>query len=286
MQVRLTASIFLLIVCVTAVVCIPSAFSSQFIDSWAEIEVLSFNGENIFMKLRIFVLGKHTNQKMWITSEFPSTSGPVHVQVSRAICDVIFNEGTNVTIFSYAYSVNHTYYEARPKIFGYLLFPWDYHKLLLFISPSFNLTMDSHQWSCELPSQNYEGRFQVTHAPTSDDPSRYKLVLEIKHSEKFSWGVGLLVGGIITATYALSIILTTILGLIAYREKSYDLIKTLVRISSAIIFFVPAFEIAFYTLKSPLPLVFFDMLLIFTVPWNIAIIVFGVFFLYSRSENK
>ena len=75
---------------------------------------------------------------------------------------------------------------------------------------------------------------------------------------------------------------TIIIALISLRKRSLDLVQNLIRISLAIIFFVPAFEIAFYNLKSPLPLVLSDIFMILIIPWNIFIIIFAVLLTYSR----
>jgi len=49
-------------------------------------------------------------------------------------------------------------------------------------------------------------------------------------------------------------------------------------------FFVPAFQIAFYNLKSPLPLVLSDIFMIPVIPWNMVIIISAVLIHYFKNE--
>lgn len=265
--------------------CIPLALSARSVNAWVNLKVFSFDGETISFNLKIFIIGNYADQNIWVMSEAPS-SDAVYVEVRRGICDVVFQEGTNITVFSYSYSYNHSYYRAEPKWGGYLLFPWDKHELVLYIFPSFNITMDEHPWICELPSPNYEGIFKITHAPTGDEPFRYKFELEIKHSSSFSNAVSWLQLVTIGSTYALSLVLTIIIILITFRKKANHLIDMLTHVSSAIIFFVPVYEIAFYSLKSPLPLVLSDILMISVIPWNLLIIIFAVLLNYKMRKSK
>ena len=248
-------------------------------DGWVNVEVLSFDGQNIFFKLEIYTVGNHVEDSIWLKLEPSSgsvsdgSSWSVVVEVWRGISNVIFNEGTNITVFTYQYSYNHSYYEAEPRLAGYLLFPYDEHKLTLYISPSFNITLDTHPYVCGLPSPNYQGTFQVTPTPTSEQKFMHKFELEIKHSPAFASGVLLMLSLIIGSLYKMTIVMATMLALVFVGRRKDSLISNVIRVSSATIFFVPAFEIAFNSLKSPLPLVFPDILLVFLVPFNTALII-------------
>jgi hypothetical protein len=263
---------------------IPSALSSRPVNAWANFKVFSFDGETISFNLKIFVIGNYVDQNIWIMSEAPS-SDAVYVEVRRGICDVVFQEGTNITVFSYSYSYNHSYYRAEPKLGGYLLFPCDKHSLVLYIFPSINITIDEHPWTCELPSTNYEGTFRITKAPKSDEPFRYKFELEINHSSSFTFAVSWLQWTTIGFTYTLSFVLTIIIILVFYK-KANPSIGILTQVSSAIIFFIPAYEIAFSSLKSPLPLVLSDILMISAIPWNLGILIFAVWLNYKNGKLK
>lgn len=248
------------------------------INSWANVEVVSFDGTHIYFSLKIFVKGNHINERMWVRVEPPS-SDSVYVEVRRGICDIVYNEETNLTVFSYSYSYEQTQYTSKPKFWGYLLFPWDEHRLVLFIYSSFNLTIDAHPWNCELPFQNYIGKFQVTHSPTNEDPFRYKLVLEIKHSSGFIWAVAFFLYTIVGGTLALTIVLIVI-TILAIKRNLKNKLQNVITVSSAIIFFIPAFEIAFNNVRSPLPLVFSDFLMILAFIFNVATILAAVYKLY------
>jgi hypothetical protein len=244
------------------------------------MEVLSFDGENILFNLKISVAGNHAEERMLIRDTPPADGG---IDVWTDVADVTFNEGTNITVFFYSYAYNYTNYHANPKMFGYLVFPWDEHSLVLYTVTQFELDIDPKPTICYLPSQNYEGKFSVQkQTPTGMYPLIYKVDLEIKHSSSFVTAVSYMIWLPIGATYALTIPLTIITILMFLRKKPETLISNLIHISSAILFFVPAFEIAFYNLKSPLPLVLSDILMISVIPWNIGIIVAAVLFNYFK----
>lgn len=284
---------FSFVVCIALSLNITASSSSQVVDSWADIEVLSFNGENISFKLTISTLGNHVKDIIWLrieppyisTSDGHGISDTLYAEIWRSISDVVFNEGLNITVFSYAYAYNHTYYKAEPKAGGYLLFPWDEHRLVLYMVPSFNLTMDENPLVCGVPSQNYEGIFQATFAPTSTQPSMYSLKLTVKHSVSFTTGAFLILLSTVVSLYLPSFSSVAVIILIALKRKSHDLILNLVHVSSAIIFFVPAFQIAFYSLKSPLPLVFWDVLLIPVIPLNALIIICALLLKFKEKQN-
>jgi len=258
-------------------------------DGWVNVEVLSFDGQNILFKLEISVVGNHAEDSIWLKVEPSSSSASdgsgwgVVVEVWRGISNVVFNDGTNITVFTYQYSYNHSYYEAEPKWSGYLLFPYDEHRLTLYISPSFEVILDAHPSVCRVPSSNYEGTFQVTQTPTSENTFMHRLDLQIKHSPAFVSEVSLMLSLIIGSLYVLTLVMALILALAFVGIRKDSPIPNLIRVSSTTIFFIPAFEIAFNSLKSPLPLVFPDILLALLVPMNAAIIIASLF--YKRRSN-
>lgn len=273
-------AVCLLLGCSTVSLFIPQVSSSRLRDSWANIEVFSFDGENILLDLKISVVGNHAEEIMLVRDTPPVDGG---LEVWADVADVVFNDGTNITIFSYYYAYNYTNYNATPKSFGYLVFPWDEHRLVLYIVPQFELDIDPKPTICYLPSQNYEGKFSVLQqTPTSKHPFIYKLDLDIKHSPSFVIAVSCMVWIPVSATLALTIFLTGITILIFLRKKSEISISNIIHISSAILFFVPVFEFAFYTLKSPLPLVLSDIIIVIAIPWNIGIMVVAVLLNYFR----
>jgi hypothetical protein len=258
------------------------------IDSWVDINVVSFNGENILFDLEVTVRGDHTGDSMHIKIEPTSGStseggfATVFIEVFRGVSEVVYHSGDNVTVFSYFYSYNHTYYNPEPKFVGQLLFPWDKHDLTLYLEPSFNISMDEHPKICSLPSQNYEGSFQVRFTPDNQRPTLHVVTLSIQHSKSFSDGVFAILWIPLFFLYGLSVVLMVLIALIFFRKKNIDNLSNIVRVSSAVLFFVPAFEIAFYNLKSPLPFVFSDTLMILLIPAHVTIICCALILLYKR----
>jgi hypothetical protein len=281
LQIRLIFAASFLLTSTIVNLHIPTVSSSLSVNSWADVEVLSFNGETIAINLKIFIVGNHADREMLIRSiPPPEHFGGVQVWTAR-ICDVIFNEETNITIFSYSGTFDSTNYEAKHKLLGYLLFPCDEHSLVLYIAPksALNFTMDPQTHLCTLP-QNYEGEFRISSYSTAAYPSAHKLVVEIGHPSVFTQAVlGMLVATIGGTVFLTGFLLAIVIQ-IYRKKKSYDLIPNLIRISSAMMFFVPAFEIALYSLKSPLSLVFSDILLIPVILFNIVIMVLAVWLNY------
>jgi len=271
--------------------CVSPVSSVKTVDSWVDLAVISFDGENILFRLEIYVRGNHVNDTIWVRIEPPLVSGsdehsiqafPV-VEIWRVIEDVIYYENINVTTFSYFYSYEHKYYRAEPKFFGILLFPFDTHTLTLYISPSFNLTIDSHPKVCSLPSSNYVGRFTVRYTPTKDQPLLHELTLEIKHSSNFSFIVFAILFVVTLSIFALSFLSTVIIW---RRKKSGEHIIKLVRVPLTALFFIPTFEIAFYNLKAPLSLVFWDIIMVILIVWNVFNIIWSSYIYYNLSLLK
>jgi hypothetical protein len=262
------------------------------VDSWVDINVVSFNGENILFDLEVTVRGDHTGDSMRIKIEPTSSSSSgggsisstVSIEIFRGISEVVYHSGDNVTVFSYFYSYNHTYYNAEPKFMGQLLFPWDKHGLTLYLEPTFNISIDEHPKICKLPSQNYEGSFQVRFTPTNERLTLHTITLDIQHSKGFIDAASLILWIPLIFLIGLSAVLIILIAFVFFRKKSLDILSNVVRVSSAILFFVPAFEIAFYNLKSPVPLVLSDTLMILLIPVNVIVICFALILLYKRRQ--
>jgi hypothetical protein len=246
--------------------CFVPVAKAELPNSWVNIEITSFNGDSISFNLQVTVRGNHIADSMTIQIEPTSSGEGVTVVVRRGISQKIYSQDTNVTVFSfdYSYAVRSPFYEAGPKLLSLLLFPADYHSLIFYLVPSFNMTVDQHPTVCQVPSQNYQGTFAVT--PASD---MLTVTVSINHSESFFWGVSFILVTALVSLYGL----TAYLGILIYKKKSSSS-SNIVTVSSAIIFFVPAFEITFYSLKSPLPLVFSDILMIILIPLNAIVICF------------
>jgi hypothetical protein len=250
---------------------------AQMPDSWLNLTVYSFNGDAISFNLQITVQGNHLADTIWIMDQIGSDSSQsgssqsvgissgVYIQIWRAIVRKIYSQDANTTLFStdFGYSGNSPYYTAGPKIplLNLLLFPADSHRLTLYLESSFNMTVDPRQTACQVSSQNYQGSVEV--AQTSPDVFTANVL--INHSESFFWGLSIILVTILASLYGLTAYLA-----LALRKQANC--SNIVTVSSAIIFFVPAFEIAFYSLKLPLPLVFSDILMIVLIPLNSIVI--------------
>lgn len=254
------------------------------VDSWIDMEVVSFNGENILFNMQVNVRGDHIKDNMWIKIEQVSSSDSVFVEVWRGISEKIYDAGTNVTVFSYFYSYNSSYYSAEPKFRNYLIFPLDKHTLSFNLASSFNITLDEHPKVCKLPSQNYDGMFQASFTPTNEQPTMYTVTTSIQHSASFITGVSMMLGVTIIFLYALSFFLFVLIAKAYGRENSHKALSGIIGVSSAIIFFVPAFEIAFFSLKSPLPLVLSDLIMIILIPINVIAICLALFNIYRKKR--
>jgi hypothetical protein len=247
--------------------CFVLVAKAELPDSWVNIEITSFNGDNISFNLQVTVQGNHLVDRISILLLSEES-----IQFWRAMSDRIYSEDTNTTVFSFDYTYSSSsspHYDAGPKVpfLNLLLFPADSHSLVFYLMSTFNMTIDARPTACQVPSQNYQGSFTATQ--TSFD--MLTVTISLNHSESFFLGVL----GVLTATLVSLYGLTSYLALIISRKKSSNS-SNIVTVSSAIIFFVPAFEIAFYSLKSPLPLVFSDILMIALIPLNALVIGFAL----------
>jgi hypothetical protein len=250
---------------------LPEAFS-QISDSWANAQVISFDGEHIVLTMSVHVKGNHVDDAMWVQTE-SDQSHAVAIVVSRGLSEKAFDQGTNMTVFSYSYAYNFSSYRCDPKVWGYVLFPYDKHTVTLTLSSNFAFNLDQHPTNCIVLSQNYEGSFQ---AFASTDPSVYNIVLEVHHSQSFENGYAWFLFPMVCSLYIMSVFLFLILF---KRRKTVEKMGgDLITVSLAIMFFVPVFEIAFNAVKAPLPLVFSDILLIPIVPINAILIILALIF--------
>lgn len=261
-HIHLVIAIMLLSLPVMA--CLVPIAEAQLSDSWLNIDIISFNGDNIFFNLQVTVQGNHLTDRILILQQ--SEDG---AQFWRIVQDRIYSQDTNTTVFSidFNYSTNSPYYDAGPKFLNSLLFPADSYTLVFYLESTFNMTVDVMPTTCQVPSQNYQGSFKVTQT----SPTTLTVNVLINHSESFLLGVLFVLSTTLFSLYAL----TAYLFFLVFRRKPNNS-SNIVTISSAIIFFVPAFEIAFYSLKSPLPLVFSDILMIVLIPLNAIVIGFAL----------
>jgi hypothetical protein len=241
----------------------------------ASLEVIAFDENHISVSLRISVQGDYSDKTMQVRQNPPATSGSdsssdisssVTIEIWRAMSR-FFDLGSNSTIFSYTYSYNGSYFDSSPKFFGFLGWPLDRYQLTFFISANFDFSTFDRNWDCVLPSQNYNSAINVSPATGS---ATYKIELNIQHTSSFETAYLLMLSSVMGSLYGL-------IGLMSFvlyqnRKQIHTVSRQVIQISSAMMFFVPAFEIALNVLKSPLSLVLSDLLLVPIVPSSAIII--------------
>jgi hypothetical protein len=239
------------------------------------IEVLAFDGNHISVSLKISLEGNYSDKLMWVQNSPAHSSSSSRGDISDTIFVEIwrgmsrsFDENSNSTVFSYKYSSNNTYFKSEQKLFRLLLLPKDSYSLTFRVAANFNLTIDD--LNCVLPSQNYEGI--INKYPTSD-PTIYRIELVIRHPADFELVYSLMLFSVLASLYGISVTMSVLL----FRRGREDIGGDVIRVSPAMMFFIPAFEIALNALKSPLSLVFSDVLSIPIIPWNAAIIGYALF---------
>jgi hypothetical protein len=127
--------------------CFVPVAKAELPDSWVSwLEIVSFNGDNIYFNLQVTVRGNHIADSMWIQIDPTSSGEGVTLTVSRGITRKVYSQDTNLTVFyfDYSYAVRSPLYEAGPKLFNLLFFPADSHSLTFYLVPSFNMTVDTH----------------------------------------------------------------------------------------------------------------------------------------------
>lgn len=168
---------------------VPSVSGARIVDSWVKVEVLGFNGETISLRIQAYFIGNREDQHVGIQGmNFTGgeSGATANVILWRGISDVIFYQDMNVTVFSYYYSYNLSYYSAGPKSWFELLeFPQDRHNISLFVRSSFETTMDGHSCTPVLPSSNYDGQYYARMVSSDSSQSVYRITLEIWHPTKF-----------------------------------------------------------------------------------------------------
>jgi hypothetical protein len=250
--------------------------------SWVDVEVLSFDGETIYSKLVIKVAGNYSDQAVRIKGEFfPGKS--VSIEIARFISDVEYSADLDITTFRYSYAYKFTTYQATPKLYGLLIFPLDKHKLVFYILTSFNTTIDEHDRVPLLPSANYEELYYVRRQSMENDQYKFKLTLEIKHSSTFILSTMILVWGTFFSLAALTASLSVFL-ITHWRDRRH-FVDVLVPVSSAILVFIPVFELALQNLKSPLPIVLSDPCFFVLIPCN-AIIILATLIKIRQQSNE
>jgi hypothetical protein len=247
--------------------------------NWVEVEVRSFDGEGITAAITLSVTGNHENASVRVYGESSAGVGEnipcltvvcmtssVGYSVGRIIREVTFSLDTNRTTFHYATRFLSPNYEAN-TLLGIPPFPIDEHKLNLTMTTDFQVDIDGHWKTPILPTSNYDGKYQVIAQGLQDKQYSYSLVLEIYHPFLFTVLMSLLTWG----TIALLSVLT---GSLVYRRRERPPISgDIATVSSAIIVFVPVFELSLQAFKSPLGITPSDFFVFILLVSNVCILV-------------
>jgi hypothetical protein len=240
------------------------------------IDILAFDGNHISVSLKIFVEGNYSDKIMWVRYSPAYVSSSSGGMISDTLVVEIwqgmsrfYDASSNSTVFSIKYSCNNTYFKTEPSLHGLPVFPLDRYSLTLYVAANFNFTIDDS--SCVLPFQNYEGTV-ISHQ--TSDPTIYLIELQISHSEGFLLVYSFMLGTVLLSLYGL--VGTMVYVLYKSHRRKEETGDDVIKVSSAMMFFVPAFEMALNSLKSPLSLVLSDVFLVPIIPANAAIIIFAM----------
>lgn len=213
--------------------------------SWISIEIPYYASSNILVKMTAVTVGNNLNGSILIEKIF--SSGSVTIGVARAIVQAEYSTDTNTTTFVYTLS------SEQYSIHSYGEFPYDGWEISILFETSFNATFDPRVKYCLTPSSNYYANYTTTSVVGQQNTC--VLELRIFHPTSFP-------------SYVLIVFLTPILSLGALAavcillamnkriiDKFYD---SFVVVCSAVIVFIPIFELSTQELKTPLTFTWFD----------------------------
>jgi len=258
--------------------------------SWVNVDIMSFDGESITAKITIVAAGNHEDAAVRLWGEiFESkdqiqpcptgsscVSSSVTASVGRIVSEVTYLSDPNVTTFQYTARWVSTYKVAN-QIFGLPLFPLDEHELTITISSDFDMVMDGHERIPNLPTSNYQGFFRVAPpvTPSGKGPYEYQLNLRIAHSFSFQLSMSIWTWGVVFL-----LILTTAGLLVGMRKKGKSSIVTA---ASALVVFVPVYELALQSFKAPLGMTLSDVIVFLSLTLDVVILVLAI---RRRGEGK
>jgi len=206
-------------------------------------------------------VGNNLNESLWIKEISYSSSGAQNdgssglslsfsltVIVGRAVLQAEYSADANITNFTYTLS------SAQYDIHSFGTFPYDGWRIGIQLETSFNVTFDPRPKYCLVQSPNYYANYT---AITSSGQDIHTLQLEILHPNSFP-------------NYVLAVFVTPIILLISLAvvcvwitlEKRKNLgpfYGSLVAVCSAVIVFVPIFQLSTQELKTPLTFTWFDV---------------------------
>lgn len=205
--------------------------------------------------------GNNLNQSMWVVEPSTSDSGfSVSVVVSRSIVEAQYSVDTNTTTFTYILST------AQYTIQQVGDFPNDKWEITIQLETNFNVTFDQHPKFCVTPSSSYYGTY--TAVPVSGEQD-YLVNLELLHAPSFSSYVDevFLLPIILLAILILACIAIAVYIGVMKRKILDKFYNSFITICSAVIVFIPIFQLSTQDLKMPNLFTKFDwafIILLFT----------------------
>lgn len=242
--------------------------SSSDLSSWLDVAVLSFDGQSITAELTLSAGGDHQNAIVRVYGESASGGGrtgpcfaticigeSVTWSIGRAIREVIYSRDTNLTTFRYVSNFSYPFYKTSPALWGVPFFPLDEHTLNITLTTDFDTNIDEHIRRPLLPTTNYDGAFQVRRISVKQNEYTYVLTVDIFHSSSFKWLMSIVTWGTIFFAGVLTVFLFK-----RHREGASK--ENIVTVSSAIVVFLPVFEISLQSFKAPLTITTSDIAMV------------------------
>lgn len=249
-------------------------------NSWVNVEIPYFGAQSIQVKMTAVTIGNNLKQGMGIHKIFSSSSSPstggsfsisssVTVEIQRGIVEAVYSADSNTTLFTYTFS------SAEENITSFGNFPNDGWGLTITFYTAFPAEFDARTKYGVVPSPYYYTEYTATFS--HNDTLGYKyynLTLKILHPPTFSTFV--------TWIFYLPMILFTILALICSllifikRKSINELSGTYITICSAVIVFLPVFQLSTQELKTPFTFTQFDGYFLFLLSWYIVLLVVAV----------
>jgi hypothetical protein len=260
--------------------------------SWLDVAVLSFDGQSITTELTLSAAGDHQNATVRVWGESPSggeRTGPCFAticfgefatfSIGRAVREVIYSRDTDLTTFRYVSNFSYPFYQTSPALGGVPFFSLDEHRLNITITTDFDTNVDEHIRRPLLPTTNYEGAFQVRRTLVKQNEYTYVLTVDILHSSSFKSLMFIVTWVTISFAFALTIFLFK-------RQREGAPKDNIVTVSSAIVVFLPVFEISLQSFKAPLTITISDIAMVFLFALNAILLVLATRSPSIRSQSK
>jgi hypothetical protein len=231
---------------------VAEAIDSTSLRSWVYIEIPYFGADNILVRVTAVTIGNRLNDSIWI-DEITSGDFAVNVTVRRFVAEAEYSVDSNTTTFIYIAS-SREYKIARTGDF-----PWDYWKIGITLHTNFEAQFDQHVKYFSIPSPYYYGNCTTTYGYEQQGYYYYSLDLEIQHPSEFGNFIYLVFCPPIILLVLLFLTIFLVTAFLAIKSKDIRQIEsTLIAIGSAVIVFIPVFQLSTQELKTPFTITWID----------------------------